>query len=83
MVNRFTDSTDSQFFLGHWLAPDSNKDLYIGENDVKEVETTWAALIQCFNSSLFFGDEDVQVAFWLRTLFVTIQHAIFLAQNEL
>ena len=65
--------------MGHWLAADSNKDLYIGENDVKKVETTWATMIQWFNSSLFFADEDIQAAFWLHILLTTIKHVIFLA----
>ena len=30
----------SAVFVGLWLATDSNKDLYIGGNDVKKAETT-------------------------------------------
>ena len=53
-------------FAGCWLTAESSKDLYIGENDVKKVETTRATMIQLFNSSLFFVNKDVQAAFWLR-----------------
>ena len=50
-------------FVGRWLTTDSNKALYTGERNVKKVETTQAAMIQWFNSSLFlcFVDKDIQV----------------------
>ena len=56
----------SAVFADHWLVTDSNKDLCIGENDAKKVETTQATMIQWFNSSLLyysFFDKDVQEAF--------------------
>ena len=57
--------------VGNWSATDSNKELYIGKNDVKKVETTRAVMIQWFKScSLLFVDE-VQAVFWLHALFVT------------
>ena len=40
----------SAVFVGHLLAADSNKDLYIGENYVKKVEMAWATIIQCLTA---------------------------------